>query len=105
MGKTRSYAVVAPQHIKKRLYKTGFYLEIFPIIENLKPGKSGELWLPDAIGQLIKIEKVLACEIKDATYYDTGNKLEYMKTIVEFGLRHPDVNGEFRQFLKSLDLK
>ena len=56
--------------------------EIFPIIENLKPGKSGELWLPDAIGQLIKVEKVLACEIKDAKYYDTGNKFEYMKTVI-----------------------
>jgi UTP--glucose-1-phosphate uridylyltransferase len=49
-------------------------------------------------------KKVVAAEIKGGKYYDTGNKLEYMKTVVEFALKHPDVNGEFRRFLKDLDL-
>jgi len=30
--------------------------------------------------------------------------MEYMKTVVEFALRHPDINGEFRQYLKDLKL-
>ena len=78
--------------------------EIFPIIENLKPGKSGELWLPDAITQLMKVEKVLACEIQNATYYDTGNKFEYMKTVIEMGLKHPELNGKLRAYLKGLKM-
>lgn len=45
---------------------------------------------------------MLACEIRDAKYYDTGNKLEYMKTIVDFGLKHEDINEDFKSYLKSL---
>jgi UTP--glucose-1-phosphate uridylyltransferase len=47
-------------------------------------------------------KKVLAAEIKNGKYYDTGNKLEYLKTVVEFALDHPDLNGEFKEFLKDL---
>ncbi|MBI2616601.1 UTP--glucose-1-phosphate uridylyltransferase [Candidatus Gottesmanbacteria bacterium] len=96
-----------PDRAPSNLAAHGAYIlppEIFPIIENLKPGKGGELWLPEAIEQLKKIEKVLVCEIKDATYYDTGDKYEYLKTVIEFALQHPDVNGNFRKYLKSLKL-
>lgn len=78
--------------------------DIFPILEKLKPGKSGEVWLVDAIELLMKKRPVYACEIRHGHYYDTGNKLEYLKTVVEFALRHKDLNGEFRQYLKSLKL-
>jgi len=61
--------------------------------------------LPDAINELIKSGyPVYACEIKNGKYYDTGNKLEYLKTVVEFALRHPDFNDEFKNYLKGLDL-
>ncbi|MBI3955176.1 UTP--glucose-1-phosphate uridylyltransferase, partial [Candidatus Gottesmanbacteria bacterium] len=76
--------------------------EIFPIIENLVPGRGGELWLPEAIDQLLKIEKVLICEIQNGKYYDTGNKFEYLKTVIEFALRHPDLNGDLKKYLKNL---
>lgn len=78
--------------------------EIFPILENLKPGKGGELWLVDAIDKLLEIEPVLACEIENGKYYDTGDKLEYLKTVVEFALSHPDLNGPFRDYLKHLKI-
>ena len=78
--------------------------DIFPILENLEPGKSGEIWLTDAIKVLMKSRPVYACEVKDAKYYDTGNKLEYLKTVVEFALAHKDLNGDFREYLKSLKL-
>lgn len=68
-------------------------------------GDGAELFYNDALKLMLKDgKKVLACEIKGGKYYDTGNKLEYMKTIVELGLEHPDINGKFRTFLKSLDL-
>ena len=72
-------------------------------VKNLHPGE--ELYYNDLFVPMIKNnEKILAVEIKGGRYYDTGNKLEYMKTIVELGLKHPDINGDFRQFLKDLDL-
>ena len=71
--------------------------------ENL--GEGDELYYNDALKLMLGDGKrVLACEVKDGKYYDTGNKLEYMKTVVEFALEHPDMNGEFREFLKSLNL-
>jgi len=42
---------------------------------------------------------IYACEIKNGKYFDTGNKLEYLKTVVEFALQHTEINGEFRRFL------
>jgi len=97
-----------PQDAPSNLATHGAYIlppEIFGIIKNLKPGKDGEIWLVDAINQLIKTGyPVYACEIKNSKYYDTGNKLEYLKTVVEFALRHPDFNNEFRNYLKGLKL-
>ncbi len=78
--------------------------DIFSILENLAPGKDDEIWLPDAIRELLKKRPVYACEIKNGKYYDTGNKLEYLKTVVEFSLQHKDLNGDFREYLKSLKL-
>lgn len=78
--------------------------DIFPILNSQKSGKGGEYYLPEAIDILAKKKPVYALEIENGKYYDTGNKFEYLKTVVEFGLRHPEINGEFRQFLKSLKL-
>jgi len=78
--------------------------DIFPILENQKPGKGGEYYLPEAIDELAKLHPVYALEIKNGKYYDTGNKLEYMKTVVEMALRHPGTNDDFKTFLKNLDL-
>lgn len=80
--------------------------EIFDILRNQKPGTGGEIYLPEAIDQLIKTGyPVYACEIENGKYYDTGNKVEYLKTVIEFALQHPDIKDEFIKFLKSLDLK
>lgn len=76
---------------------------LFDLLSETQP-REGEIWLADAISQLAKETDVLAVEIQNGRYYDTGNKLEYLKTVVEFGLRHPEVSGDFRTFLKGLDL-
>ena len=97
-----------PEEAPSNLAVHGAYIlppKIFEVIRNLKPGRDGEFWLPDAINELIKSGyPVYACEIKNGKYYDTGNKLEYLKTVVEFALRHPDFNDEFKNYLKGLDL-
>ena len=79
--------------------------EIFKIIKKLKPGKSGEIWLVEAINQLIKKGfPVYGCKIKNGKYYDTGNKIEYLKTVIEFALCHPEFKNEFKSYLKKLKL-
>ncbi|OGK18516.1 UTP--glucose-1-phosphate uridylyltransferase [Candidatus Roizmanbacteria bacterium RIFCSPHIGHO2_01_FULL_39_8] len=76
--------------------------DIFPILDSQKPGRGGEFYLPEAIDLLAKKHPVYAIEIQNGKYYDTGNKLEYMKTVVERALEHSEINGEFRAFLKNL---
>jgi len=78
--------------------------KIFGIIENLAP-RNGEIWLVDAINELIRQGyPVYGCEIKNGKYYDTGNKIEYLKTVIEFALNHPDFSQEIKEYIKSLKL-
>ena len=97
-----------PEKAPSNLATIGAYIlppEIFGVIKNLKPSKGGEIWLVDAINELIgKNFPVYACEIKNGKYYDTGNKLEYLKTVVEFALSRPEFSNEFREYLKKLEL-
>ena len=73
------------------------------VLEKLPEGQ--EFYYNDALKLMLEDKKkMVAAEIKGGKYYDTGNKLEYMKTVVELGLKHPDINGDFKKFLKELDL-
>ena len=76
---------------------------LFEILDKTPPGKDGELWLVDAITTLAKEQDVHAVEIKKGRYYDTGNKLEYMKTVVEYALMHPEIKDEFSAFIKFIN--
>jgi len=77
---------------------------LFEILAETPKGQGGELWLADAISTLAKERDIHAVEIQNGKYYDTGNKLEYMKTVVEFGLKHPEINGAFKEFIKKLQI-
>ncbi len=64
-----------------------------------------EFYYNDALKLMLEDGKrILAAEIKGGKYYDTGNRIEYMKTVVEFGLKHKEIGEEFRTYLKDLDL-
>jgi UTP--glucose-1-phosphate uridylyltransferase len=59
-----------------------------------------EFYFNSALGLMVADgRQVIAREILDATYFDTGNKLEYMKTAVAMAARHAEIGTEFRQFL------
>jgi UTP--glucose-1-phosphate uridylyltransferase len=45
--------------------------------------------------------QVIAAEIQDGRHFDTGNKLEYLKTVVEFALAREDLGPDFRTFLEE----
>ncbi len=78
--------------------------EIFNVLENLKPGKDNEIWLMDAVAELMTRESVYACLIKNGKYYDTGNKLEYLKANIEYALKRDDLKDELKNYLKNLKL-
>lgn len=73
------------------------------VMRHLQPGQ--EFYYNDALKLMLADNKhVLATEIKNGKYYDTGNKLEYMKTQVEFALKNKSMGQEFGEFLKTLKI-
>lgn len=61
-----------------------------------------ELWYNDALKLMLADgKKVLAAEIKNGRYYDAGDKLEYLKTVVDFALARDDIGAAFADYLKK----
>lgn len=74
------------------------------VLAELQPGQ--EFYYIDALRLMLKDGKrVLAKEIEGGVFHDTGNKLEYLKTVVEFALKNPEVADGFKQYLKQLALE
>jgi UTP--glucose-1-phosphate uridylyltransferase len=66
---------------------------------------SKEFYIQPAMQMLIESGKeILAYEVKNSQYYDTGNKLEYLKTVVDFALRNDDIKHEFKEYLRNISL-
>ena len=76
---------------------------IFKHLEKVQAGAGGEIQLTDGIASLLQQEQVLAYKY-NGIRYDCGSKIGYLKATVQFALRHPEVNGEFRDYLASLEL-
>lgn len=71
------------------------------VLSNLKEGQ--ELYYNDALKLMMKDKKrVLAAEIKGGVYYDTGNKMGYLRAVVDAALKHKHINGEFREYLREV---
>jgi|AntRauTorckE6833_2_1112554.scaffolds.fasta_scaffold03844_2 UTP--glucose-1-phosphate uridylyltransferase len=61
-----------------------------------------EFYIQVAMQKMIEdAHRMLALEISQGKYYDTGNKLDYMKTVVDFALKHDDIKDEFATYLKE----
>jgi len=75
--------------------------KIFDCLENIKPGKGGEIQLTDGIAALMQFEKVLAYRFKGKRY-DCGSKLGYMKANVEYAMRHPEISEDFLAYLRTI---
>jgi UTP--glucose-1-phosphate uridylyltransferase len=77
-----------------------FNPDIFTALETLKPGKGGEIWVADAVDKIFKERSIYACNLA-GTYYDCGNKLEYIKAVVNYSLKHPDLKRGVKKYLKK----
>ena len=97
-----------PEEAPSDIATHGAYIlppEIFDALKELTPGKGGEIWLVDAINNLKnKGVPLYAVLIENAKYYDTGNKLEYMKTSVDMAMHHNEIGEDFKKYIKSLNL-
>ena len=78
--------------------------DIFPCLAATKSDRTGEIQLTNGLRELLKRRPIYACEVKGVRH-DTGNKLGYLKAVVYFALRRPDIAEKFTEYLMSLNLQ
>ncbi len=75
--------------------------DIFPALEKTERGKGNEIQLTDALRIVSKQEDIMATII-EGKRYDIGNKLDFLKTTVEFALKRKEFAEPFSDFLKDI---
>lgn len=75
--------------------------EIFGILERQRPGAGGEIQLTDAIDTMNNTQRVFAHEFKGQRH-DVGNKFGYLETSIQYGLTHPEVKDQLKDYIIKL---
>lgn len=91
----------APEAAPSNVAIMGRYIltpAIFDLLETQDTGAGGEIQLTDAISRLLLDEPVYGFHF-EGLRYDTGEKLGYLKTIIDFALERPDLQDEVRSYL------
>lgn len=82
-----------------------FTPEVFAYLEeglkNLPEGK--EFYVTDSIVEpMLKDGKAFyGCTIQNSQRYDTGDKLEYIKTVIDFAVKDQDLGPDVLEFIKT----
>lgn len=74
--------------------------QIFKALEKTPRGKGNEIQLTDALQILLKEEGIIATLI-EGKRYDIGNKMDFLRTTVEFALKRKEFAAEFEEFLRE----
>lgn len=74
---------------------------IFSYLENVSPGKNGEIQLTDALKDMMQHETMYAYDFIGRRY-DVGNKMGFLQATVEFALDRDDLRDEFSSWLKQI---
>ncbi|WP_297087358.1 UTP--glucose-1-phosphate uridylyltransferase GalU [uncultured Draconibacterium sp.] len=77
-----------------------FTPEIFDYLENTAPGKNNEVQLTDAMKEMVKTHPMFGMKF-NGKRYDIGNKLGFLKTNIEFGLKDPEIGEEMKMWIKE----
>ncbi|MBQ4837555.1 MULTISPECIES: UTP--glucose-1-phosphate uridylyltransferase GalU [Pseudoalteromonas] len=75
--------------------------KIWPLLKRTPVGAGGEIQLTDAIDMLMENETVEAFHMSGVSH-DCGDKLGYLKAIVQYAMRDESLGSEFTQYIKSL---
>jgi UTP--glucose-1-phosphate uridylyltransferase len=78
--------------------------DIFPALAAIQSDRTGEIQLTNGLRELLKTRPVFACAIKGVRH-DTGNKLGFLKAVVYFALRRPDLADQFSAYLTAIGLQ
>jgi len=81
------------------LFEPSIFEYLKTAMNNLAEGQ--EFIFQPSIQQMIKDGRKVYGYVVDGKFYDTGNKLEYLKTVVDFALMHDDIREDFDKFLRD----
>lgn len=87
-----------------RLAIMGRYIlnpEIFDVLENLQPGKGGEIQLTDGLHKLGMFQEIMAYDFIGRRY-DVGDKLGFVQATVEYSLLNEEISPELKVYLQKL---
>ena len=73
--------------------------DIFPALASTVTDRTGEIQLTNGLRRLLKDRPIYGCRI-DGVRHDTGNKLGFLKAVVYFALRRPDLAQQFGDYLR-----
>ena len=79
----------------------GIYLKRANIDTLILENGESSLEKTDAIDTLNQTQRVFAREFK-GTRYDVGDKFGFLKTSIKYGLTHPEVKDNLRQYIIDL---
>lgn len=78
---------------------------VFDVLDKTPPGRGGEIQLTDALRTLATRSSDEGGPVHGVLFrgrrYDTGNKLEYLRTVVQFASERPDLAAEFMPWLRE----
>ena len=87
--------------VSSYLYTPDIFRYLNQARDNLKPEE--ELYWTDAVRLMMEDGvDVLAAKIKGGKYYDTGNKLGYLKAVIDAALEHPEISSSFKKYIQSV---
>lgn len=75
--------------------------QTFNLLENVQIDHRGEIQLTDAIAELLTMEDVYSYLLAGIRH-DCGSKLGYLKATINYGLKHPEIGKNFRDYLTNL---
>jgi UTP--glucose-1-phosphate uridylyltransferase len=78
--------------------------DVFDAIERTEKGAGGEIQITDAMRLMLKEGKPFYAVKLEGNRHDAGDKLGFLIATVEFALKREDLGGDFREYLKSLNL-
>ena len=76
--------------------------DILDILAGMTDGKSGEIRLADAFEIALERESDIRAKSLEGLWLDTGDKLNFVKATVHFGLKHPKIGEALRAHLHDL---
>ncbi len=93
----------APGESPSNMAIIGRYLlmpDIFRHLGSATPGHGGEIQLTDSLMRLARERAMYAYEFAGRRY-DAGDKLGYLKAVVDFAMTHPDLGSAFKDYIRS----